>query len=71
MDVRGSLPPPGGPGTPTTEVRTCPSCEGEGCVPLDQRYDSKSGLLTIVGGLCVACRGEGEIVVYVYRGGRA
>lgn len=55
---------------PTTETRTCPSCEGEGYVPLSHDYNPTTGRLLIVGGLCVRCRGEGELVVYLYSGGR-
>ena len=58
MDAR-SLPPPGGPSIPTTQTRVCPSCEGEGYVPLDVDYRPDTGRLVIVGGLCVACKGEG------------
>ena len=70
-----SVSPPGGPGTspghtPTTEVRTCASCEGEGYTPISHDYNPATGLLTIVGGLCVACGGEGEITVYLYGVGR-
>ncbi len=56
---------------PTTETRTCASCEGEGYTPIDHRYDWTTGLLTIVGGLCRFCGGTGEQVVYLYRGGGA
>lgn len=63
--------PPGNPeaNPARTETRTCASCEGEGYVPLDHRYDPRSGLLTIVGGPCSCCRGTGELVVYLYRTG--
>lgn len=65
-------PPPGeARARPTTETRTCPSCEGEGYTPIDHRYDPKTGLLTIIGGLCCSCQGTGELVVYLYRGGCA
>ena len=58
--------PPPERARPTTETRICPSCEGEGYSPIDHRYDPKTGLLTIIGGLCCCCRGEGEVTVYVY-----
>lgn len=56
---------------PTVETRECPDCWGEGYTPIDHRYDWTTGLLTIIGGLCCCCRGEGEVVVYLYRGGHA
>jgi hypothetical protein len=34
-------------------------------------YRPDTGRLVIVGGLCVACKGEGVRVVYLYRGGGA
>ncbi len=60
-------PPPGRVPTARTETRTCASCDGEGYVPIDHEYDPRSGLLTIVGGLCCLCRGTGELTVYLYR----
>jgi hypothetical protein len=68
--ARGSWPPEAR-ARPTTETRTCSACEGEGYVPLDVYYRPDTGRLVIVGGLCVACKGEGVRVVYLYRGGGA
>jgi hypothetical protein len=50
------------------EMRTCSACEGY--VPLDVDYRPDTGRLVVVGGLCVRCRGEGQVVVYLYRTGR-
>ena len=52
-----------------TETRTCASCDGEGYTPIDHRYDTTTGPLTIVGGPCSLCRGTGQLVVYLYRTG--
>ena len=52
------------------ETRECASCGGEGYIPIDQRYDWTTGLLTIVGGPCCFCGGTGERIVYLYRTGR-
>lgn len=66
MDARGSLPPPGGPGTPTTETRECTACLGTGWSPIESRYVAATGTLTVLEGPCVACKGTGQVEVYVY-----
>jgi hypothetical protein len=61
--------PPPGRARPITETRTCASCDGGGYIPIDHRYDLKTGLLTIICGPCRFYRRTGVQAVYPYRMG--
>ena len=56
---------------PQMETRICSWCEGSGYTVIDHRYVPTTGILTVIEGPCVACRGTDEVSVFVYGGSGA